>query len=166
MEIFITELENHLIEEKQCRVIVCGKFVPQDMAIALRKKTNRRVEILEIQELGHGEEMKKAAANICKAWFLDGVLYRTKSRFYVCNDKTREQTLCLFFVLVKSMCDARPIYSYVESLIQEPVYTIHEILFFSVFRWNSTLGRHVFYRKLVLDLLEEMGSGDSGHEIS
>ncbi|KAL3748762.1 heavy metal-associated isoprenylated plant protein 9 [Eucalyptus grandis] len=52
----IRELENHLIEEKQCRVIVCGKFVPQDMAIALRKKTNRRVEILEIQELGHGEE--------------------------------------------------------------------------------------------------------------
>ncbi|KAF8037651.1 hypothetical protein BT93_B0505 [Corymbia citriodora subsp. variegata] len=52
----IRELETHLIEEKQCRVIVCGKFIPQDVAIALRKKTNRRVEILDIQELSHGEE--------------------------------------------------------------------------------------------------------------
>lgn len=29
---------------------VCGKFIPQDVAIKIRKKTNRRVEILEIQE--------------------------------------------------------------------------------------------------------------------
>ncbi|KAJ0105740.1 hypothetical protein Patl1_19098 [Pistacia atlantica] len=44
------ELETHLIEKKQCRVSVCGKFIPQEVAIKIRKKTNRRVEILEIQE--------------------------------------------------------------------------------------------------------------------
>lgn len=46
----IKELETHLIEQKQCKVSVCGKFSPQDIAIKIRKKTNRRVEILEIQE--------------------------------------------------------------------------------------------------------------------
>ncbi|KAJ8459979.1 hypothetical protein OPV22_032905 [Ensete ventricosum] len=45
------ELESHLIERKQCMVSVCGVFVPQDIAIRLRKKTNRRVEILEIKEV-------------------------------------------------------------------------------------------------------------------
>ncbi|KAJ4713377.1 Heavy metal-associated isoprenylated plant protein [Melia azedarach] len=45
------ELETHLIEKKQCKVSVCGKFIPQDVAIKIRKKTNRRVEILEINEL-------------------------------------------------------------------------------------------------------------------
>ncbi|KAB2623379.1 heavy metal-associated isoprenylated plant protein 26-like [Pyrus ussuriensis x Pyrus communis] len=45
------ELETHLIEKKECRVSVCGRFIPQDVAIKIRKKTNRRVEILEIQEL-------------------------------------------------------------------------------------------------------------------
>ncbi|KAL5544759.1 hypothetical protein UlMin_008543 [Ulmus minor] len=45
------ELETHLIEEKQSRVSVCGRFIPKDMAIKIRKKTNRRVEILEVQEL-------------------------------------------------------------------------------------------------------------------
>lgn len=44
------ELETHLIEMKHSRVSVCGRFVPQDVAIKIRKKTNRRVEILEIQE--------------------------------------------------------------------------------------------------------------------
>ncbi|CAD5169044.1 unnamed protein product [Musa acuminata subsp. malaccensis] len=44
-------LESHWIEQKQCMVSVCGVFVPQDMAIRLRKKTNRRVEILEIKEV-------------------------------------------------------------------------------------------------------------------
>ncbi|PSR95720.1 Heavy metal-associated isoprenylated plant protein [Actinidia chinensis var. chinensis] len=43
------ELETHLIEKTQCRVSVCGKFIPQVVAIKLRKKTNRRVEILDIQ---------------------------------------------------------------------------------------------------------------------
>lgn len=45
------ELETHLIEKKLNRVSVCGKFIPQDVAIKIRKKTNRRVEILDIQEL-------------------------------------------------------------------------------------------------------------------
>lgn len=39
-----------MIEQKHCRVSVCGKFSPQDIAIKIRKKTNRRVEILEVQE--------------------------------------------------------------------------------------------------------------------
>ncbi|CAB4281273.1 unnamed protein product [Prunus armeniaca] len=45
------ELETHLIEKKECRVSVFGRFIPQDVAIKIRKKTNRRVEILDIQEL-------------------------------------------------------------------------------------------------------------------
>lgn len=40
-----------MIEKKECRVSVCGRFIPQDVAIKIRKKTNRRVEILDIQEL-------------------------------------------------------------------------------------------------------------------
>ncbi|XP_039062171.1 heavy metal-associated isoprenylated plant protein 26-like [Hibiscus syriacus] len=50
------ELEAHLIEKKQCRVSVCGKFNPRDVAIKIRKKTNRRVEILEVQELNINDE--------------------------------------------------------------------------------------------------------------
>ncbi|OMO77595.1 hypothetical protein CCACVL1_14936, partial [Corchorus capsularis] len=46
----IQELDTHLIEKKQGRVSVWGRFIPQDIAIKIRKKTNRRVEILEIQE--------------------------------------------------------------------------------------------------------------------
>ncbi|KAK6925240.1 Pentatricopeptide repeat [Dillenia turbinata] len=44
------KLDTHLIEMKQCRVVVCGKFIPKEVAIKIRKKTNRRVEILEIQD--------------------------------------------------------------------------------------------------------------------
>ncbi|XP_057464671.1 heavy metal-associated isoprenylated plant protein 25-like isoform X2 [Actinidia eriantha] len=51
------ELETHLIEKTQCRVSVCGKFIPQDVAIKLRKKTNRRVEILDIQHLNANNEI-------------------------------------------------------------------------------------------------------------
>ncbi|KAA8541212.1 hypothetical protein F0562_025181 [Nyssa sinensis] len=47
----IEELDTHLIEKEQCRVSVFGKFIPQDVAIKIRKKTNRRVGILNIQEL-------------------------------------------------------------------------------------------------------------------
>ncbi|WJX29948.1 hypothetical protein P8452_18538 [Trifolium repens] len=45
------ELESHFLEKKQTRVIVCGSFIPQDVAIKIKKKTNRRVEILDIQDL-------------------------------------------------------------------------------------------------------------------
>ncbi|EXB56937.1 hypothetical protein L484_019982 [Morus notabilis] len=44
------ELEDHLIEKKQSRVSVCGRFSPKEIAIKIRNKTNRRVEILDIQE--------------------------------------------------------------------------------------------------------------------
>ncbi|BBH04101.1 aluminum-activated malate transporter 9 [Prunus dulcis] len=44
-------METHLIEKKECRVSVFGRFIPRDVAIKIRKKTNRRVEILDIQEL-------------------------------------------------------------------------------------------------------------------
>ncbi|XP_074587624.1 uncharacterized protein LOC141843470 [Curcuma longa] len=43
------ELESHFVEEQHCRVSVCGTFVPQDIAIKLRKKANRRVEIKEVE---------------------------------------------------------------------------------------------------------------------
>ncbi|KAK8500630.1 hypothetical protein V6N13_032575 [Hibiscus sabdariffa] len=59
----IQELDTHLIEMKQSKVSVCGRFKPQEIAIKIRKKTNRRVEILEVQEFGssndeqsHGEK--------------------------------------------------------------------------------------------------------------
>jgi hypothetical protein len=53
------ELESHLIDRKHGRVSVCGAFSPQDVAIKIRKRTNRRVEILELREAvepGAGEE--------------------------------------------------------------------------------------------------------------
>ncbi|XP_019054250.1 PREDICTED: heavy metal-associated isoprenylated plant protein 25 [Nelumbo nucifera] len=53
----LQELDAHLIEKKQCRVTICGRFVPQDVAIRLRKKTNRRVEIMEIHEFGNNEDI-------------------------------------------------------------------------------------------------------------
>uniref|UniRef100_A0ACD5ZYS7 Uncharacterized protein n=1 Tax=Avena sativa TaxID=4498 RepID=A0ACD5ZYS7_AVESA len=45
------DIESHLVERKQQRVSVSGAFVPQDVAIKLRKRTNRRVEILELKEV-------------------------------------------------------------------------------------------------------------------
>lgn len=48
------DIESHLIERKQQRVMVSGAFVPQDVAIKLRKRTNRRVQIMDIKEVdGH-----------------------------------------------------------------------------------------------------------------
>ena len=47
----LPELESHLIDRKRHRV---SAFVPQDVAIKLRKRTNRRVEILEIKEVDAG----------------------------------------------------------------------------------------------------------------
>ncbi|KAI3836199.1 hypothetical protein MKX03_028178 [Papaver bracteatum] len=45
----IKDLESHLIEKRQNRLSICGRFVPQDVAIKIRKKMNRRVEILDIE---------------------------------------------------------------------------------------------------------------------
>ncbi|OMP06770.1 hypothetical protein COLO4_07905 [Corchorus olitorius] len=47
----IKEIETHAIEKQECRVSLCGRFRPSDIAIKIRKKMNRRVEILEIQEV-------------------------------------------------------------------------------------------------------------------
>ncbi|KAF7808899.1 heavy metal-associated isoprenylated plant protein 6 [Senna tora] len=47
------EIETHMIEKPQRRIVVCGRFVPSDVAIKIRKKMNRRVEILEVQELSN-----------------------------------------------------------------------------------------------------------------
>jgi hypothetical protein len=47
----LEDLESHMIDRKRNRVSVRGAFVPQDVAIKLRKRTNRRVEILEVKEL-------------------------------------------------------------------------------------------------------------------
>ncbi|XP_055828788.1 uncharacterized protein LOC129896834 [Solanum dulcamara] len=55
----IPELETRFIEKNHSRVIVCGNFIPQDVAIKIRKKTNRRVEILEIQDLSGNDEPKE-----------------------------------------------------------------------------------------------------------
>ncbi|KAF3645131.1 hypothetical protein BC332_09439 [Capsicum chinense] len=55
----IPELETRFIEKSHSRVIVCGNFVPQDVAIKIRKKTNRRVEILEIQDLSTVKDDEK-----------------------------------------------------------------------------------------------------------
>lgn len=46
----VEEVETHLIEKQHLRVSACGRFQPSDVAIKIRKKMNRRVEILEIQE--------------------------------------------------------------------------------------------------------------------
>jgi hypothetical protein len=48
------DLESHMIDQKQQLVSVCGAFVPPDVAIKLRKRTNHRVEILEIKEVDVG----------------------------------------------------------------------------------------------------------------
>ncbi|XP_027099715.2 heavy metal-associated isoprenylated plant protein 19 [Coffea arabica] len=50
------EIETHSIEKQHSRVIVCGRFVPADIAIKIRKKMKRRVEILEIEGLSSGSD--------------------------------------------------------------------------------------------------------------
>ncbi|KAJ6689671.1 hypothetical protein OIU85_006027 [Salix viminalis] len=52
------EVETHMIEKQQCRISVCGVFRPSDVAIKLRKKMKRRVEILDIQEFGGSNEQE------------------------------------------------------------------------------------------------------------
>ncbi|PIN00644.1 hypothetical protein CDL12_26855 [Handroanthus impetiginosus] len=55
------EIETHLIEKQENKVSVCGPYNPADVAIKIRKKMKRRVQILEIQEFSNvnenGEEM-------------------------------------------------------------------------------------------------------------
>ncbi|KAK1416152.1 hypothetical protein QVD17_31940 [Tagetes erecta] len=58
------EIEKHLIEKQQNRVSVCGRFKPADVAIKLRKKMNRRVEILEIEELSPQYEVEQETEHV------------------------------------------------------------------------------------------------------
>lgn len=44
-------IEKHLIERERHRLIVFGRFKPSDIAIKIRKKMNRRVEILDVEEM-------------------------------------------------------------------------------------------------------------------
>ncbi|CAI0459088.1 unnamed protein product [Linum tenue] len=48
----IKGVETHMIDKQQCTVTVCGRFRASDVAIKLRKKMKRRVEILHIEEEG------------------------------------------------------------------------------------------------------------------
>ncbi|XP_016465691.1 heavy metal-associated isoprenylated plant protein 9 isoform X2 [Nicotiana tabacum] len=52
------EIEMHLIEKQHNRVSIFGRFDPADIAIRIRKRMKRRVEILDIQL--PGEEMPHA----------------------------------------------------------------------------------------------------------
>ncbi|XP_058184089.1 heavy metal-associated isoprenylated plant protein 6 [Rhododendron vialii] len=55
------EIETHLIEKQHNRVYVCGRFRPADVAIKMRKKMKRRVEILDVEEesAGTGDQMRQ-----------------------------------------------------------------------------------------------------------
>ncbi|XP_038884472.1 uncharacterized protein LOC120075299 isoform X2 [Benincasa hispida] len=44
-------IEMHMIERERHRLIVFGRFKPSDIAIKIRKKMNRRVEILDVEEM-------------------------------------------------------------------------------------------------------------------
>lgn len=50
MGFLVEELENHMIDKKQNRVCVYGVFDPAEIAIKIRKKVRRRVEIMDVQE--------------------------------------------------------------------------------------------------------------------
>ncbi|XP_028768700.1 heavy metal-associated isoprenylated plant protein 8 [Neltuma alba] len=52
-------IESHMIEKQQRRLFVCGRFVPADVAIHIKKKMNRRVEILQVHELGGSETSER-----------------------------------------------------------------------------------------------------------
>ncbi|XP_027772731.1 heavy metal-associated isoprenylated plant protein 2-like [Solanum pennellii] len=43
------EIEMHLIEKQEKRISIMGRLDPADTAIRIRKKMNRRVDILDIQ---------------------------------------------------------------------------------------------------------------------
>ncbi|CAK9313640.1 unnamed protein product [Citrullus colocynthis] len=44
-------IKEHQIERERHRLIVFGRFKPSDIAIKIRKKMNRRVEILDVEEM-------------------------------------------------------------------------------------------------------------------
>ncbi|BAU02805.1 hypothetical protein VIGAN_11238900 [Vigna angularis var. angularis] len=63
-------LDSHLLEKQHTRVVVCGRFIPQDVAIKIKKKTNRRVEILDIQDLSESNEEMEDQKPITNNWTL------------------------------------------------------------------------------------------------
>ncbi|KAG5606513.1 hypothetical protein H5410_028005 [Solanum commersonii] len=54
------EIEMHLIEKQEKRISIMGRFDPADIAIRIRKKMNRRVDILDIQLPQQPDEMHHA----------------------------------------------------------------------------------------------------------
>lgn len=56
--ILCEEVDTQMIEKKEDRIIVCGRFRPSDVVVKLQKKMKRRVEILEVEDLtgGHGRD--------------------------------------------------------------------------------------------------------------
>nr|GMD24906.1 heavy metal-associated isoprenylated plant protein 19-like isoform X1 [Ipomoea batatas] len=50
------EIETHMIERQQCRVCICGRFDPAEVAIKIRKKMKRRVEIMDVQLFNNQEQ--------------------------------------------------------------------------------------------------------------
>lgn len=57
--LFDEAIETHMIEKERYhsyRVIVFGRFKPSDVAIKIRKKMNRRVEILDFEEMEPADE--------------------------------------------------------------------------------------------------------------
>lgn len=56
-------IEMHVIEKERYRVIVFGRFTPADVAIKIRKKMNRRVEILDVEEMEPDPPAAAAAAD-------------------------------------------------------------------------------------------------------
>ncbi|KAJ1289624.1 hypothetical protein BS78_02G179000 [Paspalum vaginatum] len=57
MRVFsLAELDSHMIDKRHSRVTVTGAFSPQDVAIKIRKRTNRRVEILDVREASPADQ--------------------------------------------------------------------------------------------------------------
>ncbi|KAG2261501.1 hypothetical protein Bca4012_013756 [Brassica carinata] len=52
------EVDTHMIEKREDKIIVCGRFRSSDIVVKLQKKMKRRVEILEVEDFtgGHGRE--------------------------------------------------------------------------------------------------------------
>lgn len=102
MFFFIIELEKHLIEKNQSLVSVFGRFIPQEVAIKIRKQTNRRVEILDIEEFGLTYENQEQKPLI-SSWNLVPNSSQIESRLTVkaCNWSVHR---CLEILMVYVHC--------------------------------------------------------------
>ncbi|GKU90346.1 hypothetical protein SLEP1_g4350 [Rubroshorea leprosula] len=61
------EVETHMIDKEHCLLSVCGRFRPSDIAIKIRNRMNRRVEILDIHPFGGSsyEQVDEQPTIIC-----------------------------------------------------------------------------------------------------